>query len=179
MIYPNACHEPRYPPRRGLGVRTDLKGADLPEASDVGRESPYVVWEVGQIAAEDILPSRPEHHRIRRRMRALRAMDRLGLIGEEYLIPALAARPELRWLVDEQGARWDVLAELGRIGRGGAFEEAVEWTLGTHPRPDEARAHILGVRSRTVVPDPVACEKGAPSMSPNPPPRTAEEEEIL
>jgi hypothetical protein len=43
-------------------------------------------------------------------------MERLGLLEEENLISALAGRPDLRWLADERGARWAVLAELGRIG---------------------------------------------------------------
>jgi hypothetical protein len=46
-------------------------------------------------------------------------MERLGLLEEENLISALAGRPDLRWLADERGARWAVLAELGRIGEGG------------------------------------------------------------
>jgi hypothetical protein len=77
-------------------------------------------------------------------MRALRAMERLGLLGKESLIPTLAERPDLRWLADELGARWAVLAELGRIGERGAFDEAVEWALEAHPQPYKARAYVLG-----------------------------------
>jgi hypothetical protein len=76
-------------------------------------------------------------------MRALRAMERLGLL-EENLISTLARRPNLRWLADEQGARWAVLAELGRIGKRGAFDEAAQWALEAHPQPYEARAYVLG-----------------------------------
>ena len=90
--------------------------------------------------AEAILPDRPAERRNRRRLCAMRAMERLGLLGEENLIPTLARRPELRWLADEAGARWDVLAELGRIGRRDAFDEAVEWALKARPRPEEVRA---------------------------------------
>jgi hypothetical protein len=71
-------------------------------------------------------------------------MDRLGLLGEENLIPTLARRPELRWLTHEQGAKWAVLAELGRIGERSAFDEAVEWALEAHPQHNEARAYVLG-----------------------------------
>ena len=74
----------------------------------------------------DILPGGPDKWRRRRRLHALRAMNRLGLLGDENLITGLARRPALRWLANERGARWDVLAELGRIGEPGAFEEAVE-----------------------------------------------------
>ena len=93
--------------------------------------------------SKDILPEDPAALRMRRRLCALRAMDRLGLLGEENLIPTLARRPELRWLANEQGARWAVLAELGRVGEPKAFEEAVEWALEARPHPEEVRAHVL------------------------------------
>jgi hypothetical protein len=100
--------------------------------------------------AETIVPDGPEQRRTRRRMRALRAMERLGLL-EENLISTLAERPELRWLADERGARWAVLAELGRIGEREAFDKAVEWALEAHPQPYEARAYVLGAGSRTQI----------------------------
>jgi hypothetical protein len=102
------------------------------------------VWGVTGIMAETIVPDEPKQRRTRRRMRALRAMERLGLLEEENLISTLAERPELRWLADERGARWAVLAELGRIGERAAFDEAVEWALEAHPQPYEARAYVLG-----------------------------------
>jgi len=74
-------------------------------------------------------------------------MDRLGLLGEENLIPTLARRPELRWLADEQGARWAVLAQLGRIGEPEAFEEAVAWALENRPSPEQARAYVWRFRA--------------------------------
>src|SRR3712207_2051772 len=96
-------------------MRATHTNARLPEAPhDGGR--PDAVWGVGGLMAEAILPDRPAERRNRRRLCALRALDRLGLLGEENLIPALERRPELRWLADEEGARWDVLAQLGRIG---------------------------------------------------------------
>ena len=98
--------------------------------------------------AQAILPDRPAERRTRRRFCALRAMERLGLLGEENLIPTLARRPELRWLADEEGARWAVLTELGHIGERGAFEEAVAWALEARPRPDEASVYVLGSGSR-------------------------------
>jgi hypothetical protein len=104
--------------------------------------------------SKDILPDDPAERRRRSRLCALRAMDRLGLLGEENLIPTLARRPELRWLADEQGARWAVLAQLGRIGEPKAFEEAVEWVLEARPHPEEVRAHVLlSAGSRTHWPD--------------------------
>jgi nucleotide-binding universal stress UspA family protein len=97
---------------------------------------------------KDILPDQPEERRKRSRLCALRAMDRLGLLGEENLIPTLARRPDLRWLADEGGARWAVLTELGRIGESGAFEEAVEWALENQPSLEEATAYIRRFRLR-------------------------------
>ncbi len=97
--------------------------------------------------AKDILPEEPAERRRRSRLRALRAMDRLGLLGEEQLIPTLARRPALRWLADEEGARWGVLTELGRIGDPGAFEAAVEWALQNRPSPEEARAYVRRLSS--------------------------------
>ena len=98
-------------------------------------------------------PARRPAERCRRsRLCALRAMDRLGLLGEENLIPTLARRPDLRWLADEGGARWAVLTELGRIGAPAAFEEAVEWALENRPRPEEAKAYICHLRSGAIRP---------------------------
>jgi hypothetical protein len=85
-------------------------------------------------------------------------MERLGLLGEENLIPALARRPELRWLADEEGARWDVLAELGRIGHPGTFEEAVAWTLENRPSPELAGARVRCLRASTTAPSREASE---------------------
>ncbi len=102
--------------------------------------------------AQAILPDRPAERRMRRRFCALRAMERLGLLGEENLIPTLTRRPELRWLADEEGARWDVLAELGRIGDRGAFEEAVAWALQNRPTPEQAGVHVRRLRAGAAVP---------------------------
>ena len=63
------------------------------------------VWGVTGLMSKDILPDDPDERRRRRRLHALRAMDRLGLLGEENLISTLAKRPALRWLADEWGAR--------------------------------------------------------------------------
>jgi hypothetical protein len=79
-------------------------------------------------------------------------MERLGLLGEENLIPTLARRPELRWLVDEEGARWAILAQLGRIGEPGAFEEAVAWALATRPSPEQVRTYVWRSRAGAAVP---------------------------
>jgi hypothetical protein len=116
-----------------------------PRTEEGGQDA---VWGVTGIMAETIVPDRPAERRNRRRLCALRAMERLGLLGEENMIPTLAAKPELRWLADEEGARWDVLAELGRIGRRDAFDEAVGWTVMARPRPEEARARFTGARGK-------------------------------
>jgi hypothetical protein len=60
-------------------------------------------------------------------------MERLGLLGEENLIPTLTRRPELRWLANEEGARWDVLAELGRIGDRGRLRRRSRGRFRTGP----------------------------------------------
>ena len=104
---------------------------------------------------KDILPDDPKERRRRGRLCALRAMDRLGLLGEGNLLATLAARPRLRWLADEEGARWAVLAQLGRIGDPRAFEEAVDWALQNRPRPEEASAYVRRLRS--------GAERSAPS----------------
>jgi hypothetical protein len=69
-------------------------------------------------------------------------MDRLRVLGEEDLIAALAARPDLGWLVDEEDARRDMLTELGRIRQPERFGAAVEWVLSTRPRTEQARSCI-------------------------------------
>jgi hypothetical protein len=114
--------------------------AALREASVGGSQD--AVWGVTGIMSKDILPDDPDECRRRRRLHALRAMDRLGLLGEENLISTLAKRPAVRWLADERGARWDVLAELGRIGEPEAFEEALEWALENRPRPEQVKARL-------------------------------------
>ena len=107
------------------------RGARRPKVLDGG--SSEAVSGVEGVMAKEILAH--EHHERRRRNRlcALRALERLGLLGEENLIPTLARRPALRWLADEEGARWPILTELGRIGELGAFVEAVEWVLKIRP----------------------------------------------
>ena len=97
--------------------------------------------------AGGILPVDPAERRRRERLYALRAMDRLGLLGEGELIPTLTGRPELRWLADEGGARVGILVELGRIRDPAVFEAAVGWVLRNRPRTDEARAEIRRIRT--------------------------------
>jgi hypothetical protein len=119
--------------------------ADLAEAYNGASSDP--VWGSTGIMPIDILPDRPADRRRRSRLCALRAMDRLGMLGEENLIPTLARRPQLRWLADEGGARWEILAELGRIGEPDTFERAVGWALENRPSPEEARAYVRRVRA--------------------------------
>jgi hypothetical protein len=125
--------------------------ADRPEAYDGASLDP--AWESRGIMAKDILPDRPPDRRRRSRLCALRAMDRLGMLGEENLLPTLARRPHLRWLADEEGARWDILRELGRIGDPDTFEDAVEWMLENHPSPEEAKTYIHRRRACARRPD--------------------------
>jgi hypothetical protein len=108
--------------------------------------------------AEDILPDRPAERRMRGRLCAMRAMERLGLWGEENLIPTLDATPELRWLADEEGARWSVLRELGRISERETFDKAVEWALQNRPSPEQAEAYVWRSRAGAAVPAREACE---------------------
>ena len=97
-------------------VRTEAATtqAARPEAS-VGA-NPDAVWGARGVMARDILPEGPTKRRRRSKLCALRAVDKLGPLGEGNLLAALADRPRLRWSVDEEGARWAVLAQLGRIG---------------------------------------------------------------
>ena len=74
-------------------------------------------------------------------------MDRLRLLGEGSLLATLGRRPRLRWLADEEGRRWAVVEELGRIGDPRAVEQAVEWALQNRPGPREARVYVRGVRA--------------------------------
>lgn len=101
------------------------------------------------VMAGDILPNDPTERRRRDRLYALRAMDRLGLLGED-LIPTLAGRPDLRWLANEEGARWGVLIELGRIREPRAFEAAVRWVLETRPCTEQAKTEIHRFRLGSV-----------------------------
>jgi hypothetical protein len=102
------------------------------------------------VMAKDILPDETHERRRRNRLCALRVLERLGLLGEENLIPTLARRPALRWLANEEGARWAILTELGRIGEPGAFEEAVEWVLKTRPQTEQAKLYICRFRSGAI-----------------------------
>ena len=142
-----------------------------PEAHEGGGSS-GAAWGVAGLMGKDILPDDPGERRMRGRLCALRAMDRLGLLGEGNLLATLAARPRLRWLADEEGARWAILAQLGRIGESGAFEEAVEWALEYRPRPEEAAAHVRRLRPGPHRPDagePEACESLAQQTAPSVP----------
>jgi hypothetical protein len=142
-----------------------------PEA-DEGGGSSGAAWGVAGLMAKDILPEGPAERRRRGRLCALRAVDRLGLLGEGNLLAALGRRPRLRWLADEEGARWAVLAELGRIGDPGAFEQAVEWALQNRPRPEEVAAYVRRFRPGPHRPDagePGACGSVARQTAPSVP----------
>jgi hypothetical protein len=98
--------------------------------------------------AEGVLTSVTKRRRhMQNRLYALRAIDRLGLLGDEKLKHALADRPTLRWLVDEEGARWGILVELGRIQDLEKFDVVVAWVLEHRPKTKEAVARIRQFRA--------------------------------
>jgi len=96
-----------------------------------------------------VLPSSsPKSRRqMQNRLYALRAMERLGLLEEGELEQALADRPALRWLVNEEGARWGILAELGRIRDLEKFDASVAWVLEHRPKTKEAVTRIRHLRT--------------------------------
>jgi hypothetical protein len=101
-----------------------------------------------RMIAGGVSPTGPKSRRqMQNRLYALRAMDRLGLLEDGELREALADRPALDWLVSEEGARWAILAELGRIRDSGAFDTAVRWVLEYRPRTKEAVAEIRRFRT--------------------------------
>jgi hypothetical protein len=65
--------------------------------------------------ANGVLSGSKSRRQTQNRLYALRGLEWLGLLGNRELKRALAERPALSWLVDENGARWSILAELGRI----------------------------------------------------------------
>jgi hypothetical protein len=98
--------------------------------------------------ADGVLARVPKSRRqMQNRLYALRALERLGLLGDGELRQALADRPALRWLVCEDGARWGILAELGRIRDLEKFEAAVAWVLEHQPKTKEAVARIRLLRT--------------------------------
>ena len=124
-------------------METATKYTQRPETIDQGSFAAAV----SGVMLKDILPNTPRERRTRNRLYALRAMDRLGLLGEEDLIPTLASRPELRWLVGEQGARWEILSELGRIREPERFKAAVGWVVRTRPKTKEAKVTLRRFRA--------------------------------
>ena len=93
--------------------------------------------------ADGVLASVPKgRRRMQGRLYALRALERLGLLGDGELQQALADRPALKWLVDVDGARWGILAELGRIRDHEKFDAAVAWVLEHQPKTKEAVRRI-------------------------------------
>ena len=92
--------------------------------------------------ADGVLSGLKSRRQTQNRLYALRALERLGLLGDGELKRALADRPALRWLVDEDGARWGILAELGRIRDLEKFDAAVAWVLEHRLKTKEAVARI-------------------------------------
>jgi hypothetical protein len=98
--------------------------------------------------ADGVLSGSRNSRRTQNRLYAVRALERLGLLGDGKLKQALANRPALRWLVDEEGARWGILVELGRIRDPEKFDAAVAWVLKHRPKTTEAVARIRPHRTR-------------------------------
>ena len=92
--------------------------------------------------SDEVLGGSKSSRQTQNRLYAVRALERLGLLGDDGLKQALADRPALRWLVDEEGARWGILAELGRIRDLEKFEATVAWVLEHQPKTKEAVARI-------------------------------------
>ena len=101
----------------------------------------------GMIAGGVAPTGAKSRRQMQNRLYALRAMDRLGVLEDGRLGAALAERPALKWLVSEEGARWAILAELGRIRDPGAFDSAVWWVLEYRPKTKEAVAEIRRFRT--------------------------------
>jgi hypothetical protein len=74
-------------------------------------------------------------------------LERLGLLGDGELKQVLADSPALKWLVDVDGARWSILAELGRIRDLEKFDAAVAWVLEHRPKTKEAVRRIRLLRT--------------------------------
>lgn len=123
-------------------VVVSKKSRDHPKAFDDGE-----LASAAEAMANGVLVSVPKSRRqMQNRLYALRAMERLGLLGDGELEQALADRPALRWLVNEEGARWGILAELGRIREPEKFDVAVAWVLGRQPKTREAVARLRRFR---------------------------------
>jgi hypothetical protein len=113
------------------------KSGGRPEVFDDG-----ALTSATEAMADGVLSGIKSRRRTQNRLYALRALERLGLLGHHELKRALAERPALRWLVDEDGARWGILAELGRIRDLEKFDAAVAWVLEHQPKTKEAVARI-------------------------------------
>lgn len=126
------------------------KGRGRPRTFDDG-ELTSVAETMGNGVLTSGLKSRRQ---MQNRLYALRALERLRLLGDDQLAPTLADRPALRWLVDEEGARWGILTELGRIRDPEQFDVAVEWLLARRPKTREAVTRIRRFRTgRIEAPD--------------------------
>jgi hypothetical protein len=124
-------------------MRTVSKSMERPKALDDGE-----LASAAEVMAAGILASGSKSRRqMQNRLYALRAMERLGLLGDGELKRALSERPALRWLVDEEGARWGILAELGRIRDPEKFDVAVWWVLEYRPKTKEAVPHLRRFRT--------------------------------
>jgi hypothetical protein len=130
-------------------METEPKSMRHSEAfDDRGRAS------VSKSTGDRVRTSGAKGHKMQNWLYALRALERLNLLGDDKLKQTLANRPALRWLVDEEGARWAVLTELGRIRDTGQFDTAVTWVLAHRPRTGEAVSRIRRFRTgRTEAPD--------------------------
>jgi hypothetical protein len=97
--------------------------------------------------ADGVLSGSKSSRQTQNRLYALRALERLDLLEDDKLKQALADRPALRWLVNEEGARWGILVELGRIRDSEKFDGAVAWVVEHRPKTKEAVPRIRRFRT--------------------------------
>ena len=74
------------------------------------------------------------------------ALRRAGILDE----PSEELKSRLGWLVDDEGARWGILAQLGRIEDPETFREALAWVLEERPKAKDAEAAIRRMRTGRV-----------------------------
>ncbi|MDQ3317588.1 MAG: hypothetical protein M3522_09700, partial [Actinomycetota bacterium] len=70
-------------------VRTEAARWQAARPEAYGGEDSDTVWGVRGVMAKNILPEGPTEQRRRSRLYALRAVDRLGLLGEGNLLATL------------------------------------------------------------------------------------------
>lgn len=130
------------------------KSSDRPKVFDDGD-----LTSATEAIADGVFSGSKSSRRTQNRLYAVRALERLGLLDDDKLKQALADRPALRWLVNEEGARWGILVELGRIRDPENFDGAVTWVLEHRPKSKDAVARIRRFRAGRKVSLPAGSDK--------------------